>query len=66
VYFALGRRDAAPVALGRVLPELRKIAAEVRKTGRGQVLFLGSQDRDLGAHCMDIHAIDVFPLDKIL
>jgi len=31
VYFALGLRDAAPVALGWVLPELRKIAAEVRK-----------------------------------
>jgi L-ribulokinase len=31
VYFALGKRDAAPVALGRVLPELRKIAAEVRE-----------------------------------
>jgi L-ribulokinase len=31
VYFALGSRDAAPVALGRVLPKLRKIAAEVRK-----------------------------------
>ncbi len=31
VYFALGRRDAAPVALGRVLPELRRIAADVRK-----------------------------------
>ena len=31
VYFALSLRDAAPVALGRVLPELRKIAAEVRK-----------------------------------
>jgi L-ribulokinase len=30
VYFALGRRDAEPVALGRVLPELRRIAAEVR------------------------------------
>ncbi|HWT66709.1 MAG TPA: ribulokinase, partial [Terracidiphilus sp.] len=27
VYFALGQRDAAPVALGRVLPELRRIAA---------------------------------------
>jgi L-ribulokinase len=26
-YFALGRRDATAVALGRVLPELRKIAA---------------------------------------
>jgi L-ribulokinase len=32
-YFALGRRDAAPVALGRVLPELRKIAAQVQKAG---------------------------------
>jgi len=31
VYFALGTRDAAPVALGAVLPELRKIAAEVRQ-----------------------------------
>jgi L-ribulokinase len=30
VYFAMGTRDAAPVALGRVLPELRKIAAEGR------------------------------------
>jgi hypothetical protein len=29
----MGLRDAAPVALGRVLPELRKIAAEVRKAG---------------------------------
>ncbi|HVU45385.1 MAG TPA: ribulokinase [Terracidiphilus sp.] len=28
VYFALGTRDAAPAALGRVLPELRKIASE--------------------------------------
>jgi L-ribulokinase len=32
VYFALGRRDAEPVALGRVLPDLRKIAAQARKT----------------------------------
>jgi L-ribulokinase len=31
VYFALGTRDAAPVALGEVLPELRKIAAAARK-----------------------------------
>jgi L-ribulokinase len=31
VYFALGRRDAEPTALGRILPELRKIAAEARK-----------------------------------
>jgi len=30
VYFALGTRNAEPVALGQVLPELRKIAAEVR------------------------------------
>jgi L-ribulokinase len=28
VYFGLGTRDAAPVALGRVLPELRKIASQ--------------------------------------
>jgi len=27
-YFTLGTRDAAPLALGRVLPELRKIASE--------------------------------------
>ena len=33
VYFALGRRDAAPVALGRVLPEMRKIAAQARRRG---------------------------------
>jgi len=33
MYFALGTRDAAPVALGKVLPELRKIAAEVRSDG---------------------------------
>jgi L-ribulokinase len=32
-YFALGWRDAEPAALGSILPELRKIAAEVRKTG---------------------------------
>jgi L-ribulokinase len=31
VYFAFGKRDAEPGALGRVLPELRKIAARVRK-----------------------------------
>ena len=31
VYFALGKRDAAPIALGCVLPDLRKIAAEVQK-----------------------------------
>jgi L-ribulokinase len=33
VYFTLGRRDAEPQALGRVLPELRRIAAEVRNAG---------------------------------
>src|SRR5580658_4034014 len=32
VYFALGKRDASPVALGKVLPELRKIAAQAQKT----------------------------------
>jgi len=31
-YFALGTRSAAPAALGRILPELRKIAARVRKS----------------------------------
>ena len=31
VYFAMGRRAAEPAALGRVLPELRKIAAEARR-----------------------------------
>ena len=31
VYFALGQRDAKPVALGKLLPELRKIAAQVRQ-----------------------------------
>jgi L-ribulokinase len=30
-YFALGRRDATPLALGRVLPELRRVAAAVRQ-----------------------------------
>ena len=33
VYFALGTRDAAPIALGRVLPELRKIAAKAQSNG---------------------------------
>jgi L-ribulokinase len=32
VYFALGLRDAAPLALGRILPELRKIAAAVQQS----------------------------------
>ncbi len=31
LYFALGKRGADPQALGRVLPELRRIASEVRK-----------------------------------
>lgn len=31
-YFALGTRDAAPAALGHVLPRLRAIAAEARKS----------------------------------
>jgi L-ribulokinase len=31
VYFALGTRTAAPLPLGRILPELRKIATGVRK-----------------------------------
>ena len=31
VYFALGQRDAKPAALGKILPELRKIAAQVRQ-----------------------------------
>jgi L-ribulokinase len=33
VYFALGTRNAESFALGAVLPELRRIAAEVRKAG---------------------------------
>ena len=32
VYFALGLRNAEPIALGAVLPELRRIAAMARKT----------------------------------
>ena len=32
LYFALGTRGAAALALGNVLPELRKIAAEVRES----------------------------------
>ena len=31
VYFAMGNKNASPAALGRVLPELRKIAAQARK-----------------------------------
>jgi L-ribulokinase len=31
VYFAMGTKNAAPTALGRVLPELRRIAASVRQ-----------------------------------
>jgi L-ribulokinase len=32
VYFAFGRRDSAPAALGDVLPELRRIAAQARSS----------------------------------
>jgi L-ribulokinase len=32
VYFALGTGDAKPTALGKVLPELRKIAAEAHRS----------------------------------
>ena len=32
IYFALGTRTAAPLPLGRILPNLRKIAAEARKS----------------------------------
>ncbi len=32
IYFALGSRDAAPVALGAVLPELKRIAAMARSS----------------------------------
>ncbi len=31
LYFALGSRSAGPESLGRILPELRRIAAQVRK-----------------------------------
>ncbi len=34
LYFSLGAPDAKPIALGRVLPELRKIATEARNAGR--------------------------------
>lgn len=32
VYFAMGRRDAAPAAIGEVLPTLRRVAAEARRS----------------------------------
>ncbi len=32
LYFGLGTRDAAPVSIGAVLPELRRIAAEARQS----------------------------------
>ena len=35
LYFALGQRGAAPVALGDVLPELREIAAQVIRSANG-------------------------------
>ncbi|HEY9125763.1 MAG TPA: ribulokinase, partial [Acidobacteriaceae bacterium] len=31
VYFALGHKNAEPIALGKILPELRRIAAEVQR-----------------------------------
>jgi L-ribulokinase len=33
-YFALGKRDAGPAELGMILPELRRVAAEVRAARR--------------------------------
>ncbi|HWA95758.1 MAG TPA: ribulokinase [Terracidiphilus sp.] len=33
IYFAFGQRNASSTALGRVLPDLRKIAAQVRSDG---------------------------------
>jgi L-ribulokinase len=36
LYFALGSRDAAPAALGDVLPELRRIAAGAMTRKAGQ------------------------------
>jgi L-ribulokinase len=32
IYFALGTRNAKPVALGKILPELRRVAASVRQS----------------------------------
>jgi len=32
IYFALGTRDAKPLALGKILPELRRVAASVRQS----------------------------------
>ncbi len=32
LYFALGRKEAAPAALGGILPELRRLAAQVRQS----------------------------------
>jgi L-ribulokinase len=32
LYFAMGRRDSAPAAVGDVLPTLRRVAAEVRQS----------------------------------
>jgi L-ribulokinase len=34
LYFAMGTPDSSPLAVGRVLPEIRAIAAEVRATDR--------------------------------
>jgi L-ribulokinase len=35
LYYALGSRQSSPVAIGDVLPELRKVAAQARQLGRG-------------------------------
>jgi hypothetical protein len=32
LYFGLGTRDAAPMPIGAVLPELRRIAADARQS----------------------------------
>ena len=40
LYFGLGSRNAAPVALGDILPELREIAAEVIRTSPSPTLAL--------------------------
>lgn len=37
LYFALGERGSSPVAIGEVLPELQRVAEDVRKTGREEM-----------------------------
>jgi L-ribulokinase len=36
LYFAMGRRTSEPAAIGEILPELRRIAAQARGAGRAQ------------------------------